>query len=60
MEITELMINAVRAHVPAPCSRAQARKAVEGVLRALDVQIEQTHEAWCQGCNAPHQLKGDE
>jgi hypothetical protein len=60
MEITETMINGVRAFVPTPCSREQARKAAEAVLRALDAQIERTHEAWCQGCNAPHQLKGDE
>lgn len=35
MEITDEMINAVRAFVPAPCSREQARKAVQAVLSGL-------------------------
>lgn len=38
IKATVEMVNAVRAHVPAPCSVEQARKVVEYVLTAAQAQ----------------------
>lgn len=38
IEVTDAMINAVRAHVPAPCSREQARRAAEALLNMPEVR----------------------
>ena len=57
-EAMELMINAVRAHVPAPCSKEKATLAVLGVLSV--VERERVPHTWKElkekgsSCNAPH------
>lgn len=61
MKVTDRMIYAFAGEPEITGTDAYAIEVgLRAVFAEVDRQIEETHEPWCQGCNAPHQIKGDE